>query len=112
MSEYNVEDKELAEMEEMLKQIGPSIPVPEPGLREEVLKKSKDHWQKKPVFPVRFLMGWAALAALAAVINYSVKSLNSPENTGPSEIVEEDTVTDDEYEALKKALEKTMKGHR
>ena len=110
MSEYE-EDKELAEMEEMLKQIGPSIPVPEPGLREEVLKKSKEHWQKKSVFPIRFIMGWAALVALAAVINYSVKSLNSPD-TAPSEIVEEDTVTDDEYKEIKQALDKVMKGHR
>jgi hypothetical protein len=104
------EEMELVEMEEMLKQIGPSIPVPEPGLREEILKKSRDHWQKKSVFPIRFLAGWAALVALAAIINYSAKSLNTPDKT--PEIVEEETVTDDEYKELKNALDKVMRGHR
>ena len=54
-------------------------------------------------------MAWAALVALAAIVNFSVKGMNEPENSG--EIVE-DTVTDDEYEELKKALDKAMKGHR
>lgn len=106
------EDKELLEMEEMLKQLGSSIPVPEPGLREKVLQESKQNWQKKKVFPVNYIMAWAALVALAAVINFSVKALNSPKSNSGIVNVEDATVTDEEYQELKKALDKVMRGYR
>ena len=106
----NEEDKELAEMEELLKEIGPSIPVPSPDLRQEILDKSKERWNNKSVFPIRFMMGWAAVVAAAAMINFAV-ILASPEEKAP-ENVKEDTLSEEEYDEMKKNLDKVMRGKR
>ena len=112
MNENN-EELELLEMEKMLKEIEPTMPTPEPELREQIISKSKEQWKKKNRLPVKFLIAWAALVAIAVVINYSSKSSNEPagENSGEN-TAEQKNLTEEEYDELKKALDKTLKGNR
>ena len=55
-------------------------------------------------------MGWAAVVAAAAMINFAV-ILASPEEKVP-ENVKEDTLSEEEYDEMKKNLDKVMRGKR
>ena len=110
MNENN-EDAELLEMERMLKEIEPTMPVPDPELREKVINKSKEQWNQKNRFPIKFIIAWAALVAIAVVINYSSQS-SEPEESGKGETAEQKNLTEEEYNELKKVLDKTLKGNR
>ena len=111
MNENN-EDAELLEMERMLKEIEPTMPVPDPELRDRILSESKEEWNKKNRFPVKFIIAWAALVAIAVVINYSAQSANEPEEAHTGETAEQKNLTEEEYNELKKVLDKTLKGNR
>jgi hypothetical protein len=102
------EDKELAEMEEMLKQLEPVIPSPEVDLRDEILLKSKEHWKKKRVIPIGFLAACAALLVIAGGLRYiSTQGESQSENS-----ISVEDGKDKDKEELKKNLDKTLKGER
>lgn len=102
------EDKELAEMEEMLKQLEPVIPSPEADLRDEILLKSKEQWKKKRVIPIGFLAACAALLVIAGGLRYM--STQGDAQSGNS--ISEEDGKNKEKEELKKTLDKTLKGGR
>ena len=99
------EDKELSEMEEMLKQLGPVIPAPEVDLREEILKNSKERWNQKRIIPFKLLAACAALLIFAAGIHFYVN-----QNDSMKEVITEEDGKDIKKDELKKTLDKTLKG--